>query len=543
MDTTDVTTDRLGSDVLADADADGTGRQPAWRREWPFVAGRPATVLATAGFIGVVAAGVVLRFWTRSDLWLDEAQTVNIARLPVGHIVPALRKDGSPPLYYYLLHYWIAAFGTGDVAVRSLSGVFGVACLPLGWFAGRRVGGRLVGAATVLLIATSPFAVRYSTEARMYSLIIFLTLVGFLLLTSSLNHPTKPRLAGVALVSGLLLISHYWCWFLVVSVLIMLAFMSRSDQPRARRARLCLIAVAAGAVLVLPWAGMLLFQLRHTGTPWARPASFSAIINAVSSFAGGGTDQGRGLGLLFFALAAVGLFGRTVDAFHVQLDLRTQPRSRGLGFVSGATLVIAVIAGYLASTTFQARYSSVIFAPFILLVALGWSDFGDVRIRAVVLAAAVAFGFVGAVSNITTNRTQGGVISAAIRSGWHPGDVIAYCPDQLGPGTSRLLPAGYDQITFPRGTGPELVNWVDYAKVNRAGDPTAFARRLLTMAGPTHAVWLVWSPQYPTFEGKCDGLETALALQRPVQAVVSLNSTKYYESANLARYPGPAASK
>ena len=75
--------------------------------------------------IGVaVAIGVVLRFWTQSHLWLDEALSVNIAKLPVGDIPEALRHDGHPPLYYWLLHGWMAVFGESDRSVRALSGIF-----------------------------------------------------------------------------------------------------------------------------------------------------------------------------------------------------------------------------------------------------------------------------------------------------------------------------------------------------------------------------------------------------------------------------------
>ena len=137
----------------------------------------------------VLVVAVVLRFWTSSDLWLDEALTVNIARLPLHEIPSFLRRDGSPPLYYYLLHFWISMFGTSDVAVRSLSGVFGVITLPLVWLAGKRLGGNRLGWIALLLLASSPFAVRYDTETRMYSLVALLTVLGFLALDRSLRRP------------------------------------------------------------------------------------------------------------------------------------------------------------------------------------------------------------------------------------------------------------------------------------------------------------------------------------------------------------------
>ena len=92
--------------------------------------------------VAVLIAAIVLRFWARSPLWLDEANTVSIAGLPVSRIPDALRHDGAPPLYYLLLHGWIRLFGTSDLAVRSLGGIIAVATFPLIWLAGRRIGNR-----------------------------------------------------------------------------------------------------------------------------------------------------------------------------------------------------------------------------------------------------------------------------------------------------------------------------------------------------------------------------------------------------------------
>ena len=66
--------------------------------------------------------GIGLRFWAPTALWLDEALSVNIAHLPVTQIPRALAHDGSPPLYYVLLHVWMAMFGRSDFAVGPCPG-------------------------------------------------------------------------------------------------------------------------------------------------------------------------------------------------------------------------------------------------------------------------------------------------------------------------------------------------------------------------------------------------------------------------------------
>ena len=64
--------------------------------------------------VAVVALGIILRFYTHSALWLDEALTVDRARLPVSQIAGSVKQDGAPPLYYYLLHFWMRLFGQSD---------------------------------------------------------------------------------------------------------------------------------------------------------------------------------------------------------------------------------------------------------------------------------------------------------------------------------------------------------------------------------------------------------------------------------------------
>src|SRR5712691_3590165 len=215
--------------------------RPAWRVSPVAVAGAVALI---------IAAGVVFRFVTRSELWLDEALTVNISRLPLRDIPHALRHDGAPPLYYALLHGWMRIFGDGDLAVRSLSGVLSVATLPTAWFAGRRLGGKPVAWAGVVVFAASPFAIRYGTEARMYALQILLVMLGYLALLRLLERPTLARQAAVAALTGLLLYTQYWSMYLlgVVGLVLLWRAWRRHDLAERRAARAAIVALIAGLI-------------------------------------------------------------------------------------------------------------------------------------------------------------------------------------------------------------------------------------------------------------------------------------------------------
>ena len=310
--------------------------------EVPALSGRTRTVVAV-GVGLVVAAGLLLRFWTRSGLWLDEALTVDIARLPLHEIPNALKHDGAPPLYYYLLHFWIVLFGQSNVAVRGLSGVIAVLTLPVAWLCGNRLGGRAVAWTMLVLLASAPFAVYYATESRMYALVILLTGCGFLALRRAVTSPRPGNLIAVAIVTAALLYAQYWSVYLVGMVVIWLVASIVRTRRRGHPEEApwaALIGVAAGCLLFVPWLPTFFFQTQHTGTPWAQPPNFSAVINALTGFTDNqgstlktATNQGRLLAVIYFCMLALAVFGVGRSGRIIELDLRTRPRSRGIGFV------------------------------------------------------------------------------------------------------------------------------------------------------------------------------------------------------------------
>ena len=500
-----------------------------WRLPWWGVA------MAVA-----VAGGVLLRFWATSPLWLDEAQSVVVARLPLSALPGALRQDGAPPLYYLLLHGWTALFGTGTVAVRSLSGLAGVLALPLMWRMGRRIGGNRVAWISTLLLASSPFAVRYATETRMYSLVVLLTLLGFHALDWAGRRRDWAPVAAVAAVTAALLYTHYWALWLVGVIGAGLLWRSIRDRSPARRSasRRALLGVAAGVVGFLPWTPILAFQLRHTGTPWADPASLAGVLHAIGLWAGGGGAFARLQALLFFALLGLGVFGRPQGPSAILLDLHARPAGRALAAVSLGTMVVALSAALLTSSSYAVRYTAVCFAPFLVLLGLGADTFGDLRVLRGVVSVLVVLGFVGAVPLAGQVRTQAGEVAAALSARASSADVVAYCPDQLGPGVSRLAPAGLDQLSYPTGGSPQRVDWVDYAARNARSSPADFVR-LLEHRAVGHGLWLVYSPGYHTLQDKCAAVRTLLSQVRPGATTVVTVRPHVFEREALYYFPPP----
>lgn len=486
----------------------------------------------------IVAIGVALRFYTKSDLWLDEALAVNIAHLPVRSIPTWLRHDGAPPLYYLMLHYWMKVFGTSDLSVRGLSGLFGVASLPVAWHCAKRSGGRTTAWIAVVVLAANPYAITYATSVRMYSMEIFLVLLGILLVRRAFDDPSIERLVPITVLVAILVYTQYWSFYLAAAfVLFLLGAVWYSPEHKAAATRM-LIAVSVGLATFAPWLPNFLFQAKHTGTPWGSPVlPPTPIGETFQDFSGGSQNEGWVLLLLFIVLVFIGVFGMAKDAWHIDIDLHGRRSIRWEAAIGAASLVIGTSMAYLGRTAFQSRYASIVFPFFVLVVARGISCFSDPRVRASALAVVVVFGFIGGVRNVITQRTTAGKVDAILRKHAKPGDVVLYCPDQLGPSTHRLAPKGLDEMTYPLLRKPELVDWVNYKAVLRRHKPAVVAQQVLARAG-SHTIWYVSAPGYQTHVGTCDALSMALAKARPVTVLLDFDP-QALEKQGLKEFPAP----
>src|SRR5215469_1614460 len=94
-------------------------RQPGW---------------LTAGGVIVIFSALSLFLRTRylsGQFWMDEGLSVGISSHSLSSIPGVLRHDGSPPLYYLMLHVWMSVFGSSETSTHTLSLIFGLLCIPV----------------------------------------------------------------------------------------------------------------------------------------------------------------------------------------------------------------------------------------------------------------------------------------------------------------------------------------------------------------------------------------------------------------------------
>ncbi len=492
------------------------------------------------------AFAIIARFIVRSPLWLDEALTVNIARLPVGEIAGALRKDGAPPLYYWLLHFWMELFGTGDTAVRSLAALFSVLTILLMWKVVRAYADSWTATAASVVMAVAPFSIRYGSEARMYSMLMVECLIGMLLFRAAIRG-NRLALLGVTGIAGALALTHYWgIWLVLVSAAFFVFVTIRSGAGAMKNPSFhVVVALGLGGVLFLPWLDTFQFQAAHTGTPWADAITpVAGIPMAFTDWTGGGSHAEAVLllwGCLFLMLVAV--FSPTRDISQTVPDrvvnevvLQGKPQYPWNRFavIGLGALGLGLVLAWLSGSAFQGRYSAPMFPFFVVLVAVGIGKCPTPLMRQAVLCVVVVFSVPSMVRNIREDRTQAGQVGTAITAGAQPGDVVVVCPDQLGPSIRRTIPKDIQVIAFPEGDG-QLIDWVDYADRNAAADPGVTSAEALSTA-EGHTVWFVMNYSYRTFEGKCEQLQAALAQARPKNEMLIAANTDVFELYGLQRF-------
>ena len=446
--------------------------------------------LALLGLAAGLFAGV-----TGGPLWLDEALSVEIASLPLSELQGALRVDGAPPVYYVLLHAWMALFGSGTTAVRLLTVATVPAALWLTWRLGRRLGGTGGGRAAVVVLAALPWTMRFGSETRMYALVVVLVLAGALVLLTVRADAARGPVAALAVLTALLLLTHYWSLFLLVAV--GLWHLPGALRRQASSVRV-VVALLGGGVLFLPWLPTFVFQALHTGAPWASPPGVVTLVRT-PTFWGGGALPGRvGLAVLVVGLAVVGA--------------RSSRPARALALVAVATLLLAWTQTAVLGGAYTGRYTAVAVPLVAVAAGLGAAALRGRR-SFVALAALLAVGVGTGVPAAAVARTSAAGITAAVRAAAPAGSVVAYCPDQLAPPVQRLLGPSYEQVVYPTLGPPQRIDWVDYADRQDAADPVAVAARLDALAGARELLVLS-AAGYRTYDTQCETLVSAVAALR-----------------------------
>ena len=120
---------------------------------------------------GAIVLALAVRAVVRAPLNVDEELTLRIARESFGSIFDIARGRGGGPFHFWLEHLTMSWPG-GLAGLRAPSIVFMLAALVAVGLIAEELAGRVEAAATVLLLASAPLAISYSSFGRPHSMLL-----------------------------------------------------------------------------------------------------------------------------------------------------------------------------------------------------------------------------------------------------------------------------------------------------------------------------------------------------------------------------------
>jgi len=384
----------------------------------------------------MVVLAVFLRFHDISaqDVWCDEANSVIIAELNPSGIITRMSNDASPPLYYLLLHSWMYAFGKTELALRSLSVLFGVMLIIALYFIGKRMFSEKVGLYAALIASAAPIHIMYSQQIRMYTLLSLMSLLSMYYLMRFIREKKISFLPGYGIFTVLSLYTHNYGLFLLPAQALLVLFF-------VRRRQMILwwffSVVCIGAAYSI-WVPSLFGQVSavpKTGWRdyfWSHYGFGGSLFMSMASFSPGGPqlpyvplNAMRSMPLLPVLVMLLLLIASLIPLFNKKDDqLKT-----GIGWLAVYCFIPLIFAGilsYLRSNIYlPGRTDQLVFPAFCLLAAVGIQQLRPFFLRYAAVVLIMVFSVLTLYDYYRIDLKQGNrMIAQTIKERLAPGDAI-----------------------------------------------------------------------------------------------------------------------
>ena len=257
-----------------------------------YIKAHPKIDLIILGFGLAIFIAITLANVSRASIWFDEAFSAYIVQFSFWDIARYTATDVHPPFYYWLLKIWSSMFGTTELAYRSLSILFGAGAISSAFFLTRKLFGRKTAWVSLLFLAISPMLIRYSDEARMYTLASLIVLSATYVLLRAKETQKKSTWIWYGVLVSLGMWTHYftalawlahWAWWATEKYR---KNMKIKEFMAAFFTREWLIAYGVAVGLFLPWLPFMALQLGvvQGGGFWIGQVGVDTPANYITNF-------------------------------------------------------------------------------------------------------------------------------------------------------------------------------------------------------------------------------------------------------------------
>ena len=335
---------------------------------------RPSHLLAG---ILVIAAALRLIGFGAFSLWYDEAYTAALISESQSFVdvIQITAIDVHPPLYYLLLRMWTGVVGLSEAGLRSFSVVAGILSLVALYKLASKFVNPYYALIAPLLLTLSRSHIKYSQEARMYTLLLLFGCLSALLFLRLLEeNPKRIQTAGYFFTTIALLYTHvYGAIIVLAQAMVVLLVTARSQEWEVIR-RWMPRFVAIG-VAFLPWIAILVRQFsRGAASSSNPPATLNDLAVAGELMLGSGLLISACLALLAMMSVIIPSLVSISDPSKSVFSVLTNPRTALLVFWVGLSLAVPFSLSHVGSTAFYSRYALLGAPAAFILATLGWQE-------------------------------------------------------------------------------------------------------------------------------------------------------------------------
>ena len=472
-----------------------------------------------------------LHGYTRHDLWLDEANSVAIARHAFTEIPAVLARDSSPPIYYWLLHLWIRVMGESEAAVRLPSVILGAVVIAATAVLAFRLAGERAAVASAWLVAVTPMAVQFSQQTRQYMLLPLCAVLATERLLVYLRGGRTGALAAHALALVACFYTHNWGLLLFPGFVVAVAL-----GPRDRW-RPWGIAAALALLSYLPWIPALRQQMAGSSYRFIEVLGESQHVSLLpiqtlrlfASGVGNPGEQAMSLMPEFAGFLVAGLWVAVAATALVRQPI-LKPAALQVLAIALAPLFAAAAWQAIGGRPiyFLGRYEIMVLPLVIAVVASGavllfpWRWATALMAAWAVVLAALSWSYTSAVRRTYPEPTMARALAPAL----HPGDRVVFTGLFRATTEYYLRRSGathYDAASFPPDVADHLGWHFDDLYDVEAPALAEAARR--NCPAPGHRTWVVGSNDPTTFLllrilGTCSSMSKPFAARgRPASSL------------------------
>jgi len=377
------------------------------------------------------------------SMWFDEVYSIGMSHLSPINIVKEIfrQHENNPPLYYVLLHYWVSFFGDSEFASRMLSVIPGSLSVLFIYKFGKELFNKNAGLIAALIMAVSVFQIKYSQEARTYSLIVFLALLSNYFFFRLLSAHKFKYILGYFLTSALLVYDHfYWVFYIAaqnIYVFTKMIINPNGKWPGFKRwmaLQFILVAVSLPEFILLRGADAM-----HEGFWRARP-NLHTVVDTILQFSGS-----LPLLILFFVLSVymvICAIGATLKSAHKEPVSRTggimqdPPLSNKIDKVYFlivllfTPVIFAFIISMILNPIYGDRYLIGVPPALYILVAAGIDNLGFKKLKVIAVVLIVGLSLLQIYRYyLSVDKHQWREAVHYIEENASPGDLIMVYPD------------------------------------------------------------------------------------------------------------------